>query len=147
MIQVCLDFKEDLRFFGNSPNQKYFTLIQKTAKRFRKALARSVHNNRAKNFRKSPLKISKYAPTSYRKHILDFQSMIKIESFESSILLTWSSNQFRKYKFEFSCFFVSNWNKFCTSCLLFNLFETSKNETTNSPIHEFKVLHKGQRAF
>ena len=24
---------------------------------------------------------------------------------------------------------------------------TSKNETTNSPIHEFKELHKGQRAF
>ena len=29
----------------------------------------------------------------------------------------------------------------------FNLFVTSKNEITNSPIHEFKVLHKGQRAF
>ena len=31
-----------------------------------------------------------------------------------------------------------------------NLFVTSKNETTNntnSPIHEFKVLHKDQRAF
>ena len=28
-----------------------------------------------------------------------------------------------------------------------NLFVTSKNVTTNSPIHEFKVLHKGQRAF
>ena len=29
-----------------------------------------------------------------------------------------------------------------------NLFVTSKKtETTNSPIHEFKVLHKGQRAF
>ena len=28
-----------------------------------------------------------------------------------------------------------------------NLFVTSKNETTNSPIHQFKVLHKGQRAF
>ena len=28
-----------------------------------------------------------------------------------------------------------------------NLFVTSKNETTNSPIHEFKVLHKAQRAF
>ena len=28
-----------------------------------------------------------------------------------------------------------------------NLFVTSKNETTNSPIHEFKVLHKGQRVF
>ena len=27
------------------------------------------------------------------------------------------------------------------------LFVTSKNETTNSPIHQFKVLHKGQRAF
>ena len=26
-----------------------------------------------------------------------------------------------------------------------NLFVTSKNETMNSPIHEFKVLHKGQR--
>ena len=26
----------------------------------------------------------------------------------------------------------------------FNLFMTSKNETTNPPIHEFKVLHKGQ---
>ena len=25
-----------------------------------------------------------------------------------------------------------------------NLFVTSKNETTNSPIHEFKVLHKCQ---
>ena len=31
--------------------------------------------------------------------------------------------------------------------LINNLFVTSKNETTNSPIHEFKVLHKGQRAF
>jgi hypothetical protein len=29
----------------------------------------------------------------------------------------------------------------------FNLFVTSKNETTNSPIHKFKVLHTGQRAF
>ena len=28
----------------------------------------------------------------------------------------------------------------------YNLFVTSKNETKNSPIHEFKVLHKGQRA-
>ena len=28
-----------------------------------------------------------------------------------------------------------------------NLLVTSKNETTNSPIHEFKVLQKGQRAF
>ena len=28
-----------------------------------------------------------------------------------------------------------------------NLFVTSKNETTNSPIHEFIVLHKVQRAF
>ena len=26
-------------------------------------------------------------------------------------------------------------------------FVTSKNETTNSPIHEFKVLHRGHRAF
>ena len=31
--------------------------------------------------------------------------------------------------------------------VLFNLFVTSKNKTANSPIHEFKVLHKGQRAF
>ena len=29
----------------------------------------------------------------------------------------------------------------------FNLFVTRKNENTNSPIHEFKVLPKGQRAF
>ena len=28
-----------------------------------------------------------------------------------------------------------------------NLFVTSKNEFSNSPIHEFKVLHKSQRAF
>ena len=28
-----------------------------------------------------------------------------------------------------------------------NLFVTSKNKTTNSPIHEFKVLQKDQRAF
>ena len=28
-----------------------------------------------------------------------------------------------------------------------NLFMTSKNETTNTPILEFKVLHKGQIAF
>ena len=27
------------------------------------------------------------------------------------------------------------------------MFVTSKNETTNLPIYEFKVLHKGQRAF
>ena len=26
-------------------------------------------------------------------------------------------------------------------------YVTSKYETTNSPIYEFKVLHKGQRAF
>ena len=39
--------------------------------------------------------------------------------------------------------------KFVKSILqiLINLFVTSKNETTNSPIHEFKVLYKGQRAF
>ena len=30
---------------------------------------------------------------------------------------------------------------------MYNLFVTSKNETTNSPIYEFKVLHKGQRVF
>ena len=30
---------------------------------------------------------------------------------------------------------------------IFNLFVTSKNKTTNSPIHEFKVLDKGQRVF
>ena len=29
----------------------------------------------------------------------------------------------------------------------YNLFVTSKNETTNSLIHEFKALYKGQRAF
>ena len=31
--------------------------------------------------------------------------------------------------------------------LFTNLFVISKNETTNSPIHEFKVLHKSRRAF
>ena len=31
--------------------------------------------------------------------------------------------------------------------LLTCLFVTSKNETTNSPIHEFKMLHNGQRVF
>ena len=31
--------------------------------------------------------------------------------------------------------------------MIINLFVTSKNETTNSPIHELKVLLKGQRAF
>ena len=31
--------------------------------------------------------------------------------------------------------------------LTYELFVTSKNETMKSPIHEFKVLHKGQRAF
>ena len=31
--------------------------------------------------------------------------------------------------------------------LFINLFVTSKNEFSNSPIHEFKVLHKSQRAF
>ena len=35
----------------------------------------------------------------------------------------------------------------CLERRIFNLFVTSKNETTNSPIHEFNVLHKGQRAF
>ena len=34
-----------------------------------------------------------------------------------------------------------------TSKVIFNLFMTSKNKTTNCPIHEFKVLHKGQKAF
>ena len=37
------------------------------------------------------------------------------------------------------------WFKKCY--LVFNLFVTSKNETTNSPIHNVKVLHKGQEAF
>ena len=31
--------------------------------------------------------------------------------------------------------------------LSYNLFVTSKNEFSNSPIHEFIVLHKSQRAF
>ena len=31
--------------------------------------------------------------------------------------------------------------------LIFLLFVTSKNQITNSPINEFKVLHTGQRAF
>ena len=31
--------------------------------------------------------------------------------------------------------------------IISNLFVTSKNETTKSPIHEFKELHKSQRAF
>ena len=35
----------------------------------------------------------------------------------------------------------------CLKMLTHNLFVTKKPETTNSPIHEFKVLHKGQRAF
>ena len=30
---------------------------------------------------------------------------------------------------------------------IYNLFVTSKNETTNSPILQFKVLKKGQRVF
>ena len=30
---------------------------------------------------------------------------------------------------------------------IYNLFVTSKNEFSNSPIHEFKVLHISQRAF
>ena len=30
---------------------------------------------------------------------------------------------------------------------LFNLFVTSKNETTNSSIHQYKVLQKDQRIF
>ena len=34
-----------------------------------------------------------------------------------------------------------------TKNMISNLFVTSKNETKNSPIHEFKVQHKGQRAF
>ena len=29
----------------------------------------------------------------------------------------------------------------------FNLFVTSKNETTNSPIHKFKLLHKARGSF
>ena len=29
----------------------------------------------------------------------------------------------------------------------FNLFVTSKNEFSNSPIHEFKVLHKSKEPF
>ena len=70
MIQVCLDFKEDLCFFGNPPNQKTFTLIQKTAKHFRKTLTRSVHN-RAKIFIKSPPKICIYVKISEKKN-LDF---------------------------------------------------------------------------
>ena len=38
----------------------------------------------------------------------------------------------------FGCFEKSKANK---------LFVTSKNETTNSPMPELKVLNKGQRAF
>ena len=36
---------------------------------------------------------------------------------------------------------------FETFICIINLFVTSKNESTNSPIHEFKLLHKGKRAF
>ena len=37
-------------------------------------------------------------------------------------------------------------NDTCKNMLIqtINLFVTLKNETTNSPIHEFKLLHKGQ---
>ena len=38
---------------------------------------------------------------------------------------------------------ITNWA--CST--ICNLFVTSKNETMNSPIHEFKVLHKDKRAF
>ena len=31
--------------------------------------------------------------------------------------------------------------------VMYNLFVTSKNELSDSPIYEFKVLHKSQRAF
>ena len=31
--------------------------------------------------------------------------------------------------------------------LLYNLFVTSKNKLSDSPIHEFKLLHMSQRAF
>ena len=34
-----------------------------------------------------------------------------------------------------------------TSFSMYNLFMTSKNEFSNSSIHEFKVLHKSQRSF
>ena len=42
---------------------------------------------------------------------------------------------------------VAFWITWLVTALPNNLFVTSKNGTTNSPIHEFKVLHKGQRAF
>ena len=42
---------------------------------------------------------------------------------------------------------LSHTSDFNGKKIVFNLFVTSKNETTNSPILGFKVLHKGQRAF
>ena len=52
--------------------------------------------------------------------------------------------------FKISLQFLVDFQKTATVYLLdltYNLFVTSKNETTNSPIYKFKVLHKGQRAF
>ena len=43
-----------------------------------------------------------------------------------------------------SVLFTMTW--YCEIMMIYSLFVTSKNEFSNSPIHEFKVLHKRQRA-
>ena len=62
----------------------------------------------------------------------------------SQVLLDFSLEKIvkiRKNRIHFS-FFCIRWRSYMN-----NLFVTSKNESTNSPIHEFRVLHKGRRAF
>ena len=51
--------------------------------------------------------------------------------------------------FNITHIFVFKFGFLISNCqiLIKVLLLTSKNETTNTPIHEFKVLHKAQRAF
>ena len=42
---------------------------------------------------------------------------------------------------------VTSLNTWFGSKVIWNLFVASRNETTNSPIHEFKVLHKAIEPF
>ena len=65
---------------------------------------------------------------------------------DSSLLLKKLNNQWLQGG-HWSCYkYLQRWSA-CVRHLLCNLFVTAKNKTTSSPIYEFKVLHKDQRAF
>ena len=78
---------------------------------------------------------------SSRAHEIDQLGAWDTRSNFPLVKLTTYFHEFSQYESIYD-FFLSN-----MQYLFCNLFVTSKNGTTNSPIYEFKVLHKGQRAF